>query len=462
MSVDSSGIAAEPVSHRPTNVRWLVFALACGTSLLLYLHRYTWNIVGPKLQTDFHLDNTASGLLFSLFYYTYAGGQIPSGVVIDRFGPHRFLAVSILAWSLALVAMGQTSALWLLAACRLVFGLAQAGCYPALTKVTRSWFPPARRTVLQGWIATTFGRSGGALSPIILGTVLMGWWGLSWETALLILGGFGVLFAGVFWTWFRDTPASHPGTNAVERELIAAGTTAASKAEQGTHAVLPARRAVRSRSLRFFVVQQFLDAGSDVAFVSLIGSYFLLARGFDISRTGWLASLPLWGGAVGGIAGGWLNDRLIAATGNRRWSRSGVGFAGKVLGCLFLVLVVFQADGLTAAWLLAAAKFFSDWSQPTVWGACTDLGGRFTATVFSIINTAGTLGGVVMPIVFGLVLDAFSTTATSTAPATTDWAPLFVLLSAMYLGSGLCWLGIDCTRRLDVEETEKPAGLPLD
>ena len=82
---------------------------------------------------------------------------------------------------------------------------------------------------------------------------------------------------------------------------------------------------------------------------------------------------------------------------------------------------------------MRAAKFFSDWSQPTTWGACTDLGGRFSATVFSIINTAGTLGGVAMPIVFGTtVLDRFTDTSTGDIVtgldvATTDWNPLFVL-----------------------------------
>ena len=64
-----------------------------------------------------------------------------------------------------------------------------------------------------------------------------------------------------------------------------------------------------------------IRAGSDVAFVSLIGTYFLRGRGFNIAQTGLLASLPLWGGALGGIAGGWLNDRAIAWTGSRRWSR---------------------------------------------------------------------------------------------------------------------------------------------
>jgi len=68
---------------RPTGVRWRVFALACGTSFLLYLHRYTWNIVGPELQRDFHLSHKDAGFLFSLFYWTYAVGQLPSGVVVE-------------------------------------------------------------------------------------------------------------------------------------------------------------------------------------------------------------------------------------------------------------------------------------------------------------------------------------------------------------------------------------------
>ncbi|WP_435005539.1 MFS transporter [Tundrisphaera lichenicola] len=440
---------------RPTGVRWRVFGLACGASFLLYLHRYTWNLVGPKVQEDFGFSNTQAGVLFSLFYYTYAAGQIPSGILIDRSGPHRFLSLIIVAWSAAIASIGQASNLAILAGLRLLFGAAQAGCYPALAQVTRTWFPAASRTGYQGWIATTSGRAGGALSPIILGSLLMGYFGLSWQTAVGLLGAIGIVYGVIFWALFRNTPSGHPGVNQAECDLISEGS--ATPDHSTLRAVLPAGRAWRSRSLRFFVVQQFLDAGSDVAFVSLIGTYFLQARGFDIARTGWLASLPLWGGALGGIAGGWINDRLIARTGRRRWSRSGVGFVGKVIGCVMLGLVARQETGVAAGLVLMAAKFFSDWSQPTVWGTCTDLGGRFSATVFAIINTAGTFGGVVMPVVFGLVLDACTTRTGSPNPAvaTVDWGPLFLLLAAMYLGSGLCWLMIDCTRSLDADETRR-------
>jgi MFS family permease len=430
---------------RLTPIQWRVFALACGTSFLLYVHRYSWNIVGPLLQKDFQLSNREAGFLFSLFYYTYAGAQIPAGIVIDRFGARRFLSIAIVAWSAAIAAIGQSASTALIGGSRLLLGMAQAGCYPALTKVTAGWFEPSRRTVLQGWIATTAGRSGGAMAPIILGTLLMDRFNLPWGTALGVLGLIGVAYGLLFWTAYRDPPSKPSRIEAeADSDIVRERVT------------LPWGRAWRNGSLRFFTVQQFLDAGSDVAFVWLIGTYFLRARGFDVAKTGWLASLPLWGGALGGIVGGWLNDRSIALTSSRRWSRSGVGCVGKVVGCVLLVLTVRQSSGAAAGWFLCAAKFFGDWSQPTVWGTCTDLGGRFSATVFSIINTAGTLGGIIMPIVFGELLDWYTTHtgAAAEAVATTDWSPLFFLLAAMYLGSGVCWLLIDCTQTIQhTEET---------
>ena len=438
----------EASTEAPSQVRWLMFVLACGTSWFLYLHRYAWNILKPEIQEQYGLTETQSGFVFSLFYWTYAAGQIPSGIVIDLFGPHLFLGISILLWSAALVAFGLTTDLPVVKGLRLMFGAAQAGCYPGLTKATRVWFPLRNRTTIQGWIATTFGRSGGAMSTIILGTVLMGWCGLTWQSAIAVLGAAGLLFGALFLLLFRDSPAKHARVNDAERALISEG-----ESVRPLTGTLPWKLALRNRSLVCFIVQQFLDAGSDVAFVYLMGSYFKGRFGLDIGKIGWLASLPLWGGALGGIAGGWLNDQFIHRTGSRRWSRSGIGFFGKVVGCGMLLAASQQDVAVAAGMALMAAKFFSDWSQPTTWGACTDLGGRYSATVFSIINTSGTIGGIVMPLVFGTVLDACTTKEliSGTLKSTVNWTPFLWLLAGMYLASAIAWLTIDCTDSIDRE-----------
>ncbi len=433
--------------QRPTSVRWLIFSLACAISFVLYLHRYSWNMIGPILQDELQLSNTQIGLLFSLFYYTYAGGQIPSGIIVDRFGPHRVLGVIVAAWSAALVGIAQTSNLVLLGASRFLFGATQAGCYPALSKLSRAWFPEGQRTLLQGLIATAFGRSGAALSPIILMTVMVGSWGMAWQTAVTAIGLAGILLCIAVVLLLRDSPELDTRVNPAERQLIRQDSEAQTS-QRNTAPILPFKNAWQSRSLRWFLIQQFLDAGSDVVFVGLIGTYFLTVHDLDLKATGWLASLPLWGGAAGGIVGGFLNDGLISRTGNPRWARSGVGFVGKMFGCGMLVATVMQSDGTRAAFCLMAAKFFSDWSQPTTWATCTDLGRRFSATVFSIVNTAGTAGGAIIPVVFGLVLDLFSTEQLIDGAVVTEpnWSPLFALLAGMYFVSGACWLKVDCTK----------------
>jgi|CXWL01.1.fsa_nt_gi sugar phosphate permease len=441
------------IGQRPTRVRWLVFALASGTSWMLYLHRYSWNFIRPALIEEYHFTNAQVDGLYTAFNAAYAFGQIPSGIICDFFGPHLFLSIIIVLWSVALPCFGLTSNFYGLAGLRFGFGAAQAGCYPSLSKVTRVWFPLRTRTIVQGLVASFFGRGGGAMSSIIMGTLLMGFCGLPWRIAVLIMGLAGVLFGGLFFWLYRNDPQHDARVNQAELDLIRAGETAESF--DGPR-VLPFRRVVRSPSMRVFVLLHFLDAGSDGIYVYLMGSYFMTARAFDVATAGLLISLPLWGGAIGGVVGGFVNDGLIHLTGSRRWSRSVAGFTGKFVACLMMLVAIQQVSGLAAALCLFVVKFFSDWSQPTVWGTCTDLGGRYSATVFSIINTAGSVGGVFMPLVLGAILDRSTTTEliAGEEKVITNYSPMFTTIAAMYLASACCWLFINCTRSLEKEEGE--------
>ncbi len=430
-----------PEVEQPTRVRWLIFALACGSSWFLYLHRYTWNVIAPFLKEDYGFNNLELSAIYTLFNSTYGALQIPSGIVCDWFGPHLFLGVIIVAWSLVFPMYGLVGGSKVgLGAVRLAFGATQAGAYPALSKVTERWFPVKTRTVVQGWVATFFGRSGGAMSSIILGTVLIGLLGMDWKWALAVMGGAGMLYGVVFLLLFRNSPGVDGRVNAAERALIVEGTPPPDPQDPP---VLPFRRVLKNRSMLFFVMQQIMSAGADVVYVLYMGDYFLNVKGFEMVKAGWLISLPLWGGAIGGMLGGVCNDLMISWTGSRRWGRSLVGFTGKFLACGLVFVAIAQDDGVAAAWALFAVKFFSDWSQPTVWGTCTDLGGRYAATVFGVINTSGSIGGLISPFVFGFILDW------NTVDKVTDYNPLFVTMAVMYMISAVCWFGIDCTESLE-------------
>lgn len=436
-----------PQAERATRTRWLIFSLACATSWFLYLHRYTWNFIRPELQQRYGFSNTELELLFTTFNVSYGIGQVPSGILCDVVGPHRFLGVIILGWSATIPAFGLTGNLAILAGLRFLFGAFQAGCYPALSNVTRRWFPPNTRTIAQGWIASAFGRGGGAMSTLVMGTVLMGWCGLGLTLSLLILSVAGIAFGLVFLRLFRDSPHMHPRVNDAERRLIGGGV----QTMAGGPRVLPFDRALKNRSLYFVLLQQASSAGADVVYSSLMGSYFLLAWKLPIEQAGALASMPLLGGACGGIAGGYLNDLFIRITGNRRWSRRGIGACGKFLSASCMMIAISRESALATGVSLFCVKFFTDWSQPTVWGTCTDLGGKYSATVFSIVNTAGTIGGLVTPVAFGMLLDNFTTKelVQGSLVSITNFTPVFLTVAAIDTFSGLTWFGIDCTESLE-------------
>ena len=444
----------------PTRVRWLVFGLACASSWMLYLHRYTWNFIGPELEKSYGLSKAELGTLFSFFIPPYGLLQIPSGILSDLVGPHLFLGLITILWSLSLPLHAVAGSFASLAVVRVLFGVFQAGCYPNLAKVTQVWFPRSRRTIVQGWVATFFGRGGGAMSPILFGTLLIGYCGFSWQSALVFLGGGGVLLGVVFLHQFRNSPEVDPRTNQEERDLIREGSP---KPKPGGFRVLPWRRVVRNRSMRYFVLGQITSAAADTIYVSFMGDYFLNAKGVEMIQAGVLVSLPLWGGAVGGMVGGYCNDWAIQWSGSRRWGRSAIGFTGKFLACLLMLLTIRQESAVAAGISLFAVKFFTDWSQPTVWGTCTDLGGRYSATLFGIINTSGSAGGVLAPPLFGLILD-YNTARQWVDGAwirTTDYNPLFVVVAGLYLVSALTWFFIDCTESVESElEPEQKATPP--
>jgi sugar phosphate permease len=446
----TSNVAA--ISERPTNVRWLVFGLASAASFLLYLHRYTWGIIKVAVGEEFGWKDNELGWLDSAFMMGYAGGQIPGGILGDWFGPRMVLTAMVIGWSLAMGGMGLAAGFPSMASARAFFGLAQAGCYPNLSKVTKIWFPLSERTQVQGWVASFFGRMGGAASFLLFGTLMLGTWHLPWRTALGWLTGAGCAFAIILYLLFRNTPRVHPWANEAEAELITTGDSAAAVA---TRSVIDWGVVFRSPVVWALLFQQFTCAFVDMFFSNWLPRYLSSMKHVDMQKIGWMAALPLLGGALGGMsAGGLLQGWLIHKTGNRRWSRSGIGLVGNLSAgmCLFASLAFDSPEAIV--WTFFCLKFFADWSQPTCWAATTDMGGRSAASLFALVNTSGSLAGFVSGPVMGYTITLFGRRFGSdgTADLAAGWTALFVMIGVVYIASALSWLFIDCTKSVDPVE----------
>lgn len=428
---------SSPPNIHPTRVRWLVFGLACAVSWLLYLHRYSWGVIKFDVQEEYpDLTDVEMGWLDSCFLAAYTLGQVPGGWAGDRFGPRIIIPLLIVAWSLGVGATSLAVGLVSFALVRMFFGLAQAGVYPNLSKVTRNWFPASARTTVQGLVASLSGRAGGACAALLVASCLMGWLELGWRESLVIAAVPGLALAVAFWFYFRNHPSEHPWTNAAEIRLI-------DPAPNSAATLKPARLRLggaRTITLAALLLYAFASTFADQLFVFWIPKFLKKEKGLDTVAVGIFASLPLWGGAIGGAVGGVLNDFLIRVTGNRCFARRAVAFTGKLLGGLLLAVSILVADGRWVMIVLMIGKFFGDWSLSTQWGTLTDIGGRASGTVFGIVNMVGSSAGFIAGPIIGWIIQEY------------QWDVLFVVLGGVFALAALCWLVIDCTQKLVDDE----------
>lgn len=436
----------QPGTERPTNIRRRIFALACGTSWLLYLHRYTFALIKPQIAEEWRLGSDELGLLDSGFSLCYTVCQVPLGIAADALGVHLVLTGMIVVWSLGLGMHAwatTTTGLWY---ARGLLGAGQSAVYAALNRISRQWFAPSVRTTMQGFVAITAGRIGGFSANLLFGSLLLGVFELPWRTAVYLFAGLGLAHAAVFFVMFRNTPREHPRVNEAEARLIAGDDAPAptSPAPRMTVRQMLARLTPRGvANLVAVNVQTILSTFADNIYSNWIPLFLWEVHRLDDKERGVLSALPLLGGAAAGVLGGLLNDWFIRRTGNRRWSRSGVAMAGKGMAALllFIGLAWYDRPYVFCAFLLFV-KLFGDWSLATTWGVVTDIGGRATATVFAFNNAVAGVALVGAPAMFGYLAKEYG------------WYSVFVTVGVTYALCALSWLAINCSIPL-FEPTER-------
>jgi len=296
----------------------MVFVLGFGTSWMLYLHRYSFALIKPFLKQELEVSNTELGMMDMVFSMTYAGLQFPTGLLGDMAGVHWLLGGLILLWSIALAGHAWAPTKGVLYVFRALFGAGQAGVFSLVGRLTRCWFPARVRTTVQGWVGVFAGRFGGLSANVLVLTVMIGIYGLSWRTALYILATVGMLHGIMFLVAFRDSPREHPQANEAEAELV--------EGEEGPAANEPLKfreliRQMDGRSilnLACINVSSIFSSIADQIYSLWIPLFLFEQYSLKFKEMGIYSALPLLGGACGGMLGGFISDRLIRLTGDGR------------------------------------------------------------------------------------------------------------------------------------------------
>jgi MFS family permease len=163
-------------STRNGSTVWVVWGAAVAVYLLAVTQRTSLGAAGLDAADRFGLDPGTLSLFVFLQITVYAAGQIPAGMLVDRYGPRRMLLVGGLILGVGQGLLAFTGALPLALGARVLVGAGDAVVFSAAMVVVARWFP-ARRVPVVTQVTTIVGQIGQVLSalPLLLLLHAAGW-----------------------------------------------------------------------------------------------------------------------------------------------------------------------------------------------------------------------------------------------------------------------------------------------
>ena len=193
-----------PVLRRALAIR--VFLCFAAAYLLSYAFRSINAVIAPALLAELSLSKADLGLLSSAYLLSFAALQLPVGIWLDKYGPRKTEATLLLfAAAGAAIFASSTSMLGLWVG-RALIGGGVSACLMAPFKAYRRGFPPDRQSQVASWMLVA-GTSGvlAATVPVTAAMALVGWRGVFWFMAGLIL-----LAAAAIFLFLREVECVNP------------------------------------------------------------------------------------------------------------------------------------------------------------------------------------------------------------------------------------------------------------
>lgn len=181
---------------------WSVWACAALFFCYQFLLRVSPSVMTNELMYDFSVDACLLGTLTSLYFYGYAGFQLPVGFLLDKFGPRRLVTIAALTCSIGSLLFSFADTVVVAAASRFLIGVGSAFGFLSCMKLGTLWFPPQRIGVVVGF-SLMLGTSG-AMSGSYPMSFLVDAFG--WREAVQITAIGGIIIALLAVLVIRDHP----------------------------------------------------------------------------------------------------------------------------------------------------------------------------------------------------------------------------------------------------------------
>ena len=363
--------------------------------LLSLIDRVNLGFAALTMNKELGLTPYTYSLGVAAFFIGYIPMEVPSNLILERFGARLWIGRIAITWGLIASAMALVSSETSFVIVRFLLGAAEAGLFPGMLLYLTYWFPAAYRARVNAALVLAIPCSGAIGAPIATSLLeLDGFLGLQGWKWMFLLEGVPTVILGFFvLRYLTDRPANANWLAPERRAWLEATLERERTLVEAVHSRLSIWRGLvdpRVLSLCF----AYFAFGT----VSYSLGYFLplIVKGWGISNflVGWVIAIPEVIGIVAMIAGSWAADRIA----DKRWSLIGLmllctlGWSGMGFFATSMVALAFVA--VTEIGIGIARPMF--WTVPPMF-----LSRAAMAGAIALISCFANFGGIFGPIVIG-------------------------------------------------------------
>ncbi|MDR6867088.1 sugar phosphate permease [Microbacterium resistens] len=262
--------------------------------LVAYIDRNNAGFAKLEMTQALQMTEAAFGLAAGIFFIGYLLFEVPSNLLLERFGARKWIARIMVSWGIvaALTAFVQDSTQFTIA--RFILGIAEAGFFPGVLLYLTLWFPRQYRTQVLAVFALSNPLANAVAAPLSGWIMdLHGMFGLEgWQLVFLLEGIPAVLLAFVVFFWLPDRPQDARWLTSAEQHWIAETVARETEATERRHGRVRLA-AVFGNGRLWTLIALFFGVVFGAYGLGLWLPTIIKGMGdFSTTTTGWLVALP--------------------------------------------------------------------------------------------------------------------------------------------------------------------------
>lgn len=390
----------------------ILYSMAFGYAAF-YLVRQNFSMAIPAISADLGYSKTQLGFVITIWSIIYGVGKFVNGYFSDRSNARYFMSLGLLGGALTSLVMGWGNGIAFFTTVWAINAWFQSMGWPPVSRLLTHWFSPTELGTKWG-ITNLSHQIGGAIIAVLAGYLIQNY---GWRSAFFVPALISLTMVVLLYNRLRDTPESL-GLPSIEKHsgLVNTHKLNSNDADFSLKELLTT--IIYNKQLWFVCLGNMFLYIVRMGVFNWAPTFLNEMKGATLTSSGWQVAAFEVAGMLGGIAAGWLSDRLFSGR------RGPVSFLYMVCMVVSLFYFWFVPPGyiLLNTLAMTSVGFLVYGPQVLVGVAAADFASkRAVGMAVGLTGTFGYIGSAISGVCIGWIADNYGW----------DGGFIFFIISAM-------------------------------